>query len=571
MKSVLVVDDEKILRFTFSEILEEGGYAVTTAENYDEALTKLKKATFDLVITDIILGGKTGIDLLGKIKEMGISCPVIVLTGYPDVDTASEAVRLGAFNYLSKPVDQDMLLNTVRIAIKYGESKEKEERYKANMEAIYKSVNEAIITVDRDLKIIELNSAAEKICGLSRKDIGKRYDLLSRSCSSSCSEILKEAVTTKEAGQMQRIECRRQGRKDQLVTITTSPLIYEKGKFAGAIMVASDETRIAELERDLKERKSFKNIIGESRKMQDLFDFIENISIYDSTVLIIGESGTGKELVAQALHYGNEKRSANPLIFINCAAIPEKLIESELFGHEKGAFTGAIALQKGKFELASGGTLVLDEIGDMPLALQGKLLRVLEQSEIQRVGGKEVIPINTRVIASTNRDLRKIVEEGQFREDLYYRLNVIEVAMPPLRERMSDLKLLSDHFIESFNKKFQKHLKGLSSEVLKIFMDYHWPGNVRELEHVLEHAAILSEGSVIIAEDLPTQFLSASKEMEAKALSKEAFAEESAQKNEADRILEALKKVRWNKTEAAKLLRMDRSTLYRKMRALDID
>ncbi|MBE9504795.1 MAG: sigma 54-interacting transcriptional regulator [Proteobacteria bacterium] len=557
MKSVLVVDDEKILRYTFSEFLEEGGYAVTTAENYDDALGKLEKPAFDLVITDIILGGKTGIDLLQKIKEMELACPVIVLTGYPDVETATEAVRLGAFNYLSKPVDQEMLLNAVRIAIKYKESKEKEDKYKSNLEAIYKSVNEAIITVDTDLKIIELNNAAESICGLTRKEIGKRYDMLSRPCSGSCSEILKTAVSTKKPGEIHRIECYRNDRQNQLVTITTSPLIYKKGEFAGAIMVVADETRVAELERSLNDRKSFKNIIGTSEKMQELYDLIENISRVDSTVLIIGESGTGKELVAQALHYGNPKRSGKPLIFINCAAIPENLIESELFGHEKGAFTGAISLQRGKFELASGGTIVLDEIGDMPLALQVKLLRVLEQSEIQRVGGKETIPIDTRVIASTNKELRKKVEEGLFREDLYYRLNVIELTMPPLRERMTDINLLTTHFVENFSKKFQKTMKGVSSDVIKAFMEYSWPGNVRELEHFLEHAAILSSGPVITMDDLPKQFLSDKDKKE--------ISIPSDSEKEVDRILNALKQARWNKTETAKTLKMDRSTLYRKM------
>ena len=557
MKSVLVVDDEKILRYTFSEFLEEGGYAVTTAENYDDALGKLEKQAFDLVITDIILGGKTGIDLLQQIKEMELACPVIVLTGYPDVETATEAVRLGAFNYLSKPVDQEMLLNAVRIAIKYKESKEKEDKYKSNLEAIYKSVNEAIITVDTDLKIIELNNAAESICGLTRKDIGKRYDMLSRPCSGSCSEILKTAVSTKKPGEIYRIECYRNDRQNQLVTITTSPLIYEKGEFAGAIMVVADETRIAELERSLNDRKSFKNIIGKSEKMQELYALIENVSRVDSTVLVIGESGTGKELVAQALHYSNPKRSGKSLIFINCGAIPENLIESELFGHEKGAFTGAISLQRGQFELASGGTIVLDEIGDMPLALQVKLLRVLEQSEIQRVGGKETIPIDTRVIASTNKDLRKKVEEGLFREDLYYRLNVIELTMPPLRERMTDINLLTTHFVENFSKKFQKTMKGVSSDVIKAFMEYSWPGNVRELEHLLEHAAIFSSGPVITMDDLPKQFLS---DKDKKEISISIGSE-----NEADRILNALNQARWNKTETAKNLKMDRSTLYRKM------
>ena len=565
MSRVLVVDDEKILRFTFSEILEEGGYSAITAEDYDSAMEKIEGDGIDLIVTDIILGGKTGIDLLRKVRNMGLKCPVIVLTGYPDVDTAAEAVRLGAFDYLSKPVAQDKLLNSVRVALKYKDAVDREDRYRANLEAIYRSVEEGIVTVDDELKIIELNSAAETICGLSRKHIGRVYDSLKIDCSGSCIKALRDTVEGRKAIKRYRMACGRVSMKEQVVSITTSPLVGDEGNYAGAVMVITDESRLARLERDLKERRRYKNIIGESSRMQKVYSMIENLCDVDTSVLVSGESGTGKELVAEALHYGSARRQNGPLIFINCAAIPENLIESELFGHEKGSFTGAVSMQRGKFELASCGTIVLDEIGDMPLGMQAKLLRVLEQSEIRRVGGEKPIRTDVRVVASTNRELREKVSAGQFREDLYYRLKVVEINLPPLRERVADIKPLTRHFIDIFNERFGKEIRGVSDEVEEVLMSFRWPGNVRELEHVIEHAFIVCRSNVITAADLPEDM------MLDDGQDKQLTAVEGGQGGDAGAIISALEKARWNKSEAAKLLGMDRSTLYRKMKVMKID
>lgn len=562
MKSILIVDDEEILRFTFGEFLQEGGYEVSAAANYDDALEKLGASVFDLVITDIILGGKTGIDLLEKIKDMGLNCPVIVLTGFPEVETASRAVSLGAFNYLSKPVDHDTLLNSARVALKYKEALDKEEKYRLNLDAIFKSVKEGIVTVGRDMKIIEANEASLKICGIGRNDIGKRYNKVTRGCKGSCLEALEETLKERKSVELHRIECSKEHNRGQLVSVTTSPLVYEKGVFAGAVMVISDETRIAELERNLKDRRGFRNIIGESTRMQSVYTMIETLADVDTTVLICGESGTGKELAAEALHYGSEKRSQGPVVFINCAAIPENLIESELFGHEKGAFTGANAMKRGKFELASGGTIVLDEIGDMPLLLQAKLLRVLEQSEIHRVGSERPIKIDVRLVASTNKDLRETVAKGDFREDLFYRLNVVEITMPALRDRLADIRLLTEHFIQKFNVKFGKDVRGISKEVEKLFLSHDWPGNVRELQHVIEHAFILCDDETITLKDMPEDLK--------KALNHEEVLIEKSEDSEAEVITRTLEQVKWNRSDAAKLLGIDRSTLYRKMKALDI-
>jgi len=561
MKSILIVDDEEILRFTFGEFLEEGGYEVQRAENYNDAMDKLKSSSFDLVITDIILGGKTGIDLLEKIKEMGLNCPVIVVTGFPEIETAARAVSLGAFNYISKPVDQETLLNSARVAIKYKDALDKEERYRSNLNAIFKSVKEGIVTVDRAMNIIEVNEASHRICGIGRSDIGKKYNKATTGGNGSCVEALEKTIELRKPVELHRIECSKEHNKGQLVSVTTSPLVYEKEGFAGAVMVISDETRLAALEQNLKDRRSFRNIIGESSRMQAVYSMIENLADVDTTVLINGESGTGKELVAEALHYGG-KRSEGSIVFINCAAIPENLIESELFGHEKGAFTSAVAMQRGKFELASGGTIVLDEIGDMPLALQAKLLRVLEQSEIHRLGSERAIKIDVRLVAATNKDLRDRVAKGKFREDLYYRLKVVEIALPALRDRLADIKLLAGHFIRKFNSKFGKDISGVSMEVEKLFLSYRWPGNVRELEHVIEHAFIVCDDQTIALKDIPEDIRTASS-IEEQVIVK-------SDDSEAEIITRTLEKVKWNRSAAAKLLGIDRSTLYRKMKALNI-
>ena len=563
MKSILIVDDEEILRFTFGEFLQEGGYEVEMAANYGDALERLEASSFDLVITDIILGGKTGIDLLEKIKDMGLNCPVIVLTGFPEIETASKAVSLGAFNYMSKPVDQETLLNSARVALKYKEALDKEERYRLNLDAIFKSVKEGIVTVDRDMKIIEANEASLRICGIGRSDIGKKYNKVATCCKESCLEALEETLKERKSVELHRIECGKEHKGGQLVSITTYPLVYEKGGFGGAVMVISDETRIAELEQNLKDRRGFRNIIGGSARMQSVYTMIETLADVDTTVLISGESGTGKELVAEALHFGSGKRSKGPIVFINCAAIPENLIESELFGHEKGAFTGAHAVKRGKFELANGGTIVLDEIGDMPLLLQAKLLRVLEQSEIHRVGGERTIKIDVRLVASTNKNLPEAVESGYFREDLYYRLKVVEITLPPLRDRLADIKLLTEHFINKFNVKFGKDIRGVSKEVEKLFLSHHWPGNVRELQHVIEHAFIICNDETITLKDMPEDLK--------KALSVGVEVVAKRKDSEAEIITRILEQVKWNRSEAAKLLGIDRSTLYRKMKAMKIE
>lgn len=555
---ILVVDDENVLRFTLREILSNAGYETSDAENYEDALAKLSsEKEFDVIFTDIVLGGKTGIDLLREIKKKGLTCPVVIITGFPEVETASEAVRLGAFDYLQKPVEQDALLKSAGTALKYKSALDSQEAYKANLESIFRSVREGIITTDTELNVLDVNAAALRICGLTQEASGKPFNGAQKHCQMRCRDILKKALDSKKTVEKERIECGCKDRPLQVVSISSSPLRGNMGEFKGAIMVIYDETRLVELERDLGKRRELKKIIGSSRKMGQIYSLIENLANIDTTVLITGESGTGKELAAQALYAMSDRKKTGPFIVVNCAAIPENLIESELFGHEKGAFTGAFARQAGKFELANNGIIFLDEIGDMSFSLQAKLLRVLQESQFYRVGGKDKIKVNVRVIAATNKNLREKVKKGEFREDLFYRLKVVELDIPSLRERKEDITELTDHFIKKFNEKFGKNISGYTSYVRKVLMEYNWPGNVRELEHLIERACILCHQPTITTEHLPG-------ELKAETFSS-VQAENTAAETEPRLLLQTLEKVKWNKARAARILGMDRSTLYRKM------
>lgn len=309
-------------------------------------------------------------------------------------------------------------------------------------------------------------------------------------------------------------------------------------------------------------RQRLHNIISESDKLQEIYDLIEKLSEVNTTVLITGESGTGKELIADALHYlGNRKEK--PMVKVNCAALSDELIESELFGHIKGAFTGAINDRVGRFLKADGGTIFLDEIGDISMKMQLRLLRVLQENTFERVGDSSSIKVDIRVIAATNQNLKNKVKRGSFREDLFYRLKVIELSLPPLRERKGDIALLSEHFLQMFNKKFDKNIKSISQDVHTVFINYSWPGNIRELQHAIEHAFVICSKQTIEMDNLPAELKDFGKY-------REECVEEKEKYDERETVINALKKTGWNKTKAAKLLQVDRKTLYMKMKKYDI-
>lgn len=563
-EKILIIDDEESIRFVFKSLLSKAGYEILTAEDYHSALEVISNTDLDLILADIILGGHTGIDILQEVKKRGMQCPVIMITGEPNLETATDAVRLGAFDYLPKPVHKETLLRVTNHALHHkalldekDRIESEKERYRRNLDSIFKSVKDAIVTVGDDLRVIEANEATKRICGVSPPDIiGKEFVEISGICGKSCHNVLKETLKTKKTIEEYRIECRHKERPDQVVLLTSSPLVDREGRFMGAILVVRDITRLTDLERELRERNQFHQIIGKSGKMQEIYGLLENLADIETTVLITGESGTGKELVAKALHYEGI-RANNPMITVNCSALAENLLESELFGHVKGAFTGAVKDKVGRFQMAHGGTIFLDEIGDISPGIQLKLLRFLQEREFERVGDSKPMRVDVRVIAATNRNLKEEVSLGEFREDLYYRLNVVEVSLPPLRERREDIPLLVHHFKDLFNEKLNKNIDGISNDVLTKFMGYPWRGNIRELEHAIEHGFVLCRGRTITVDHLPTEIREYS--------TTESPTPRKRHVNEPQEILQVLNKTGWNKAKAARRLGISRRTIYRKI------
>ncbi len=574
MAHILVVEDEAVLQLTFSEFLSQKGHDVASASDYTEALGHLDESDFDLVVTDIILAGKTGVDLLRTIRERGLQCPVVMITGEPNVETAAEAVRLGAFDYLAKPVTRDALQRVARLALEQKRISDERDHYAKQMEiyrsdlqAIFNSVTEGIITVDAEMCVRQVNSAAARIlglatCALSGKPFGSVRKGFERA-----EDALQETLRTREPVVDRRMLLPN-GEDEKILVINTMPLISERGSFAGAVLMIRDMTRLTRLERQLEDSQQYRNMIGKSAKMQDIFRLIRELAETDTTVLIVGESGTGKELVASALHHASP-RAKGPFLRVNCAALSEDILESELFGHVKGAFTGAVKDRIGRFEAADNGTILLDEIGDISPRLQLRLLRVLQEREFERVGASTPIRTNVRVIASTNQDLERKIRAGEFRQDLYYRLNVVRIHIPPLRERKQDIPLLVDHFCRRFNRSIRREVTGVAPDSMEAILNYPWPGNVRELENCIERAFVVCHDSQIQPRHLPPEIIDRGVgPVGAAGASQDPNA---AATSERERIIHVLKQTDWNVAKAARLLGIARNTLYQRLKSLNID
>ncbi len=437
-EKILIVDDEKIVRESLYHWFEEDNYEVETAEDGEIALQKYEKGKYDILLVDMKMPGMSGLDLLSKVKEIDKDALVILITAFASVPTAITALKNGAFDYITKPVDPDELAHIVNKALE-----------------------------QRALKIENIQ--------------------------------LKENI-------------------DEIIKPD--------------------------------------NLIGESYQMKKVYELVYSVAITDTTVIIRGESGTGKELVAKAVHI-NSTRKYFPIITVNCGALSESLLESELFGHEKGSFTGAQFKRKGKFEMADRGTIFLDEIGSISPKMQVELLRVIEKKQFNRVGGNELIKSDFRVITATNEPLEELVKAGKFREDLYYRLNVFTIVIPPLRERRDDIPLLVNFFIKKFSTAMNKKVKTVSKEALDFLMNYNWPGNVRELENAIERAMVVGKTDSIMVEDLPFH------------LSGNNFASNGEVKTlaamERKFILNTLNENGWNISKTAQILEIDRVTLYNKI------
>ena len=439
---ILIVDDELIMRESLAGWLERDGHFIDKAESGEEALNKIKKTKYDIMLVDIKMEGMNGLEVLKSVKETDPDTAVIMITAYGSISTAIDAMKNGAFDYLLKPFDPN-----------------------------------------------ELGILIEKVIEKKARDSENLY-----------------------------------------------------------------------LREEHKERTRFESMIGQSRAMQEIFDMIEDVSPMNSTVLITGDTGTGKGLAAKAIHT-KSRCCEGPFVTVNCGAIPEHLMESELFGHQKGAFTDAKETKKGRLELAHGGTLFLDEIGEISMRMQIDLLRVLEDRVFYRVGGTQPIEADFRVIAATNRNLEKAIEERTFREDLYYRLNVVTFKMPLLRERKEDIPLLADHFLNRFTQETNKTIDKISREALDELMLYEWPGNVRELENAIERAVVVAKSRNIMAGDLPIL-------NPQKMISSE---NNSLQQVEITHITNILGQNDWNMTKSAEILGIDRSTLYNKIKRYNIN
>ena len=438
---ILVVDDEAPIREMIKKGLSQiGGFSVEVAQNGAEAIEKIEKDVFDLVLTDLKMPEMDGLELLKNIKGTRPEVMVILMTAYGSIETAVEAMKIGANDYITKPID----------------------------------LNELLIHI---------------------------------------SKVQKESLLLRE-NLLLRMEVRK--------------------KF------------------------EFNNIIGKSKKMQEVFSLIEKVAPGSSTVMIYGGSGTGKELVAKAIHY-NSSRTDRPFIPFNCGAIPETLVESELFGHTKGAFTGAIQAKKGLFEEANGGTLFLDEISTILPSVQVKLLRVLQEKELMRVGSTERTKIDVRMIAATNVDLETAMKNGKFREDLFYRLHVFPISLPDLKERKEDIPLLAYHFLDRYSKEAKKEIRGISKQAMKLLLEYHWPGNVRELENIIERAVIMTDQDTLVPNDLPKDLMEGFSEMIKRGVKDR----KSLDDIKSEYIKEILKEVGGNKRIASEILNVNPRTLYR--------
>jgi len=562
MKShILVIDDEESLRFTLQSFLVDEGYMVTTAASFKEAEDILQHSLFDLVFLDIQLGRQSGLDLLKIVREKYANCPVVMITGAPDVETAAEAVRQGAFDYIPKPIRQETLLRVAKMALKHKSVIDQREQFRAHLSAIFDSVRDGILLVDQQQTILEANQALINLIGLPRDIAGLTLAQLPQNVRAAFIEVADKTLVTNEPVATQRLEITCASQKQCVLDLSAAPCLGDSGNPIGVVLTVRDETRLEKLEKSMKKRQKFEHIVGRSEAVQAMFSLIENLAEVDTTVLVTGESGTGKELVAEALHYRSDRREG-PLVKVNCAALPENLLESELFGHIKGSFTGALKDKIGRFEQADGGTIFLDEIGDISPALQVRLLRVLQNKEIEKVGGSETIKIDVRIVAATNQNLLEKVRDDEFREDLYYRLRVVQIPMPPLRDRREDIPLLIDHFVGMYNQRFNRQVTCFDNDAVQYMTSYDWPGNIRELQHAVEHAFVLGRSEVLKLEHLPPEI---------REIEKNGFSAIDENDDEFEKIVAALEKSGWNKSRAARLLGISRRTIYRKMEELGIE
>ena len=553
----LIVDDEESIQDLLRIFLERAGFSVDCASDLCEAEQAIGDNKYDLIIADIYLGKGTGIDLLRHIRTFDKHAQVVLMTGQPDVESAAEALRLGAYDYLTKPVPPHQIISVAQRALLSKRLVEESARKQAHLDAIFRSASDGILLVDSDNRLVRVNDSAMLSCGYTQDQLGAPLSSIESGCRGVCRQTLIDVLHGGTRRTIRRLECRRKDGTIRIISLSASPVVEADGAVSGAVAIMRDDTELVSLEKQVHRQSGYGGILGGNSAMQRMYTLIEALADVQTTVLINGESGTGKELVATALHHQGVRRS-KPFVKVNCSALSEHLLESELFGHVRGAFTGAVSNKTGRFQKANGGTIFLDEIGDISIAMQMRLLRVLQEQEFEQVGDSTPIKVDVRVIAATNQDLAEKVRLGTFRHDLYYRLNVVRLIIPPLRERPDDIPLLADHFLEKFSRKFNKPLSAVSREAVELLMRHSWPGNVRELEHTLEYAALLCNSNVISPEDFPQDFINSVRHDRSKPIPDPARDQSLALTLE-----EALNRSSGNKAKAARLLGVSRCTIYR--------
>ncbi|MBF0462228.1 MAG: sigma 54-interacting transcriptional regulator [Magnetococcales bacterium] len=577
--SVLVVDDDELIQDMTSIILSRFGHATVIASSLEQATEALQQQTFDLVIADLRLPDGSGLQLLAEIRQRCPRTYVILITGFPDVETVREALREGAFDYLIKPIMPTELSHVVGLALEHKQLRDERAIMDNRMEAVFRGVDDAIVVLDKNGRILQINDAATHILKIDSASI---HHLLQDEADwffALMEPLLQQVQAAKDDHRTVRTIAVTKAGQERIFSCSASPFLDPADDALGVILVVRDESRLVMLERETQIRQGWQKMVGSSRVMREVYELIERLADVDSTVLITGETGTGKELVARALHDTSHRRH-QPFVAVNCAALPSGLLESELFGHVRGAFTGAIRDKMGRFKMADGGTLFLDEIGDISLAMQVRLLRVLQTKVFEAVGDDKPIQVDVRVVTATHRNLPEQVQKGLFREDLYYRLAVVAVHLPPLRERKGDIPLLIDHFVAKLNAHLKRATKGVSDEVLQVLMEHPWPGNVRELEHVLEHAMVVARQPVLTYANLPPNLrvrvapasgrpLSAGKTTHRGRPLKNG--EPAGEGPDRETILRTLAESRWQMQAVAGKLGISRSTLWRRMKAMGLD
>ena len=577
---ILIVDDEESIRFTFEMFLRREGYAfITTAASLDDAKRAVDENTFDLVITDIVLANSSGTELLRYVREKGQQCPVVMITGFPNLNTAAEAIRYGAFDYIAKPVNKETLLRFVRQALKHWDLErekvalqQENEKFRRYLEVVFSSVSDAIVTVDKGLNIVQLNDTARKwfteIQGGPVVSLNQLSGEMAAACLQDARRVIQQGSIVRE----HQVECRKVNGEKRMVSLTAAPLRGGIEEMSGAVLVLRDITMGVPVETMDGERTGFHGFIGTSPIMQGLYRLIENVGKVDTAVLVTGESGTGKELTAEALHLESLRRD-KALVKVDCASVPEDLLESELFGHRKGAFTGADRDRPGRLLQADHGTLFLDEIGDISPRMQLRLLRFLQEQTFTPVGQDTPVRVDVRVIAATNVDLQEQVRLGRFREDLYYRLKVVEIHLPPLRERHECIPLLINHFLRRYAEKLNRNISSISDQAMAALLSYSWPGNVRELGHVIERGCVLCTGSTIQIEHFPKELIRQPVRDTARAIAAGRSISDyytGDVESEKEQLIKMLSRAGGNKARAARMLGIDRSTLYRKLKRYNL-